>query len=132
MANFIAAFRKFGPRVKLNPTVPKKQLSAWIAMRTNLNESQVMMVLDELKAAVLFFNGMGSPVKLPGLGWFAPTIKRDGKLKINLRADKDLRKGINADDAFYGEVINRANIGLDDETYKTLWDAEHPEDPLEV
>jgi hypothetical protein len=132
MASFIEAFRKFGPRVKLNPTVPKKKLSAWIAMRTNLNESQVMMVLDELKAAVLFFNGMGSPVKLPGLGWFSPSIKRDGKYCINLRVDKELKKGINAEDAFYGEVINHTHIGLDNETYKSLWDEEHPDNPLEI
>jgi hypothetical protein len=132
MANFIAAIRKFGPRIDLNPTVPKKKLSAWIAMRTGLNESQVMMVLDELKAAVLFFNGMGSPVKLPGLGRFAPAMKRDGKLKINLQVDTELRKGINADDAFYGEVINHTHIGLDDAAYKSLWDTEYPDDPLEI
>jgi hypothetical protein len=90
------------------------------------------MVLDELKSAVLFFNRMGSPVKLPGLGWFSPTIKRDGKLKINLRVDKDLHKGINADDAFYGEVINHTHIGLDDAAYKSLWDTEYPDDPLEI
>jgi hypothetical protein len=101
-------------------------------LERNLNESQVMMVLDELKAAVLFFNGMGSPVKLPGLGWFSPSIKRDGKYCINLRVDKELKKGINAEDAFYGEVINHTHIGLDNETYKSLWDEEHPDNPLEI
>jgi HU domain fused to wHTH, Ig, or Glycine-rich motif len=132
MAKLIEAIRQFGPRIKFNPTLPVKELAAWIAMRTSLNESQVMMVLDELREAVLYFNRAGTPVKLPGLGWFAPSIKRDGTFSINIRPDPVLRKGINAEDAFYGEIKNRSHIGLDNQGYKVLWDSEFPDNPLEI
>jgi len=44
-----------------------------------------------------------------------------------------LIKGINADDSFNGRVTNRDTIGLDNDGFKVLlWDAEHPDDPLEL
>ncbi len=48
------------------------------------------------------------------------------------RADMDLKRGINAPDAYTGEVANKSRIGLDNDGYKELWDADHPDDPLEV
>jgi hypothetical protein len=31
-----------------------------------------------------------------------------------------------------GRIVNRKHIGLDNAGYKALWDADHPEDPLEI
>jgi hypothetical protein len=72
MAKLIEALRKFGPKVKLNATLPDEDLADWIAMRTSLMPNEVTMTLQELKAAILYFNQHGTPIKLPGLGKFTP------------------------------------------------------------
>jgi hypothetical protein len=51
---------------------------------------------------------------------------------VRFRADGELKRQLNAPGAFTGEIVNRVNIGLDDAEYKALWDAEHPDDPLDV
>lgn len=33
---------------------------------------------------------------------------------------------------YRGTIHNRDTIGLDDAAYKQRWDADHPDDPLEV
>jgi hypothetical protein len=132
MAKFIEAIRKFGPKLKLNSLLPERDLAEWVGMRTGQTPGEVALMLDELKAAVIYFNRRGTPVKLPGLGLFSPSIGRDGKFRINVRTDTALRKGINAADAFNGRVINRGNIGLDNEGFKAMWDEAHPDDPLEL
>jgi hypothetical protein len=132
MAKLIEAIRDYGPRLKLNSTVPLEVLAIWIASRTMLNKSVVLMVLMELKEAVLYFNGMGSPIRLPGLGRFAPSISYDGRLRINLSIDSELSHGINKRDAFSGHINNRANIGLDKANLKARWDEAHPDNPLEL
>ncbi|MCG3209583.1 MAG: hypothetical protein FOGNACKC_03210 [Anaerolineae bacterium] len=132
MAKLIEAVRYYGPRIKRNHTVQLEKIASWVAMRTNLNKSQVVMTLTELSEAVIFYNSEGTPVKLPGLGIFAPSIDRNGAYRINVYTDNALRKGINNADAFTGVVENRGNIGLTNEEIKALWDDEHPDDPLEI
>jgi hypothetical protein len=90
------------------------------------------MVLQELSEAILYYNKQGTPVKISGVGIFRPSINRDGKFNIHLRADTALKKGINAPDAYSGTVLNKDHIGLDDAGYKALWDEDHPDDPLEI
>jgi hypothetical protein len=103
-----------------------------MAMRTGLNKSEVMMVLQETNEAILYFSSQGTPVKLPGVGTFTPSVDRGGTFKINSRADMDLKKRINADDAYAGTVLNKNRIGLSNAGYKELWDADHADDLLEV
>jgi hypothetical protein len=132
MATLIEAFRRYGPKVQLRGTIPQRELAQWISMRTGLNENQVVLVLQELKEAILYFNRMGLAVKLPGLGGFSPSINRDGQYRINLRIDRGLRKGMNVEDGYSGPIENRQNIGLDNEALKARWDGEFPDDPLQL
>lgn len=132
MANFLQAIRKFGPKLRLNNIVSQNELAEWIAMRTGQTPGEVALMLLELAAAVLYFNRRGTPVKLAGLGIFSPSISRDGKYRIKIRPDAKLVKGINADAAFNGRVLNRDTIGLDNDGFKAMWDAEYPDDPLEL
>jgi len=132
MANLIQAIQKFGPKLRLNNLVAQNDLAEWIAMRTGQTPGEVALMLLELAAAVLYFNRRGTPVKLAGLGIFSPSIGRDGTYRIKVRPDPSLVKGINADSAFNGRVFNRDAIGLDNNGFKALWDAEHPDDPLEI
>jgi hypothetical protein len=132
MARIVEAVRDYGPKVDLNPTAQLGQVADWMAMRTGLNKSEVMMVLQETNEAILYFNSQGTPVKLPGVGTFTPSVDRGGTFKINFRADMDLKKRINAGDAYTGTVNNKNRIGLDNAGYKALWDADHPDDPLQI
>jgi hypothetical protein len=132
MAKIIDAVRDFGPKVKTNQTLQLNQLAAWIAMRTSVNKSEVAMILQELNEAVLYFNGQGTPVKMDGIGIFKPGVDRHGTLRINIRPDAALTKGLNNNYAFTGKINNSSNIGLSNEAYKALWDMAHPDDPLEL
>lgn len=132
MAKMLDAFRTYGPVLKLNATAQLDTVAQWMAMRTGINKSEVLMVLQELHEALLYFNCQGTPVKLPGVGTFSPSVDRSGTFKINLRADNALKQGINTPAAYIGKVQNKQRIGLDDISYKKLWDAEHPEDPLMI
>jgi hypothetical protein len=59
-------------------------------------------------------------------------MNREGERKINIRVDMALKRGINHDGNFSAQVANKANIGQSNEQYKQLWDADHPDDPLEI
>ena len=132
MAKLIEAMREYSPKVDLNPTLSFQQLTDFLTMRTGLTTGQLMMVLHELQDAIFYFNCLGTPVKLPGVGRFSPSIDRHGEFRINLMVDKELRKNINKPGSYNGRVINKQNIGLDDAGYKHLWDADHPDDPLQL
>jgi hypothetical protein len=132
MAQLLEAVRDYGPRVELGPTAQLDELAEWMVVRTGLNKSQALMVLHEVGAAILQFNGRGIPVKLPGVGTFTPSVDREGTFKINFRAGVDLKRQIKAEGGYTGRVLNEQRVGLDDEGYRALWDADHPEDPLEL
>ncbi|MBI5932248.1 MAG: hypothetical protein HY867_00965 [Chloroflexi bacterium] len=95
-------------------------MAEWMAMRTGLNKSEVMMVLQEQSEAILYFNKDGIPVKLPGVGTFTPSVEGDGTYNIGFRADTELKNGINDTNAYQGEVKNRDRIGWTREQYKEL------------
>ena len=132
MAKILQAVNAYGPKVETNKMVGLKEAAKWIAMRTSMNPSQASAMLQELNACVLFFNQQGTPLKLPGIGIFSPGINRQGERKINIRVDESLKRGINNDEEFSANIRNRSNSGISDEDYKTLWDADHPTDPLEI
>lgn len=132
MARIVQAVSAYGPKLELNTTAQLEQVANWMAMRTGLNKSEVMMVLQEMNEAILYFNNQGTSVKLPGVGTFGPSISREGKFRINFRTDTGLKKSINAPGAYTGRMANKSRIGLDNAAYKELWDADHPDDPLDV
>ncbi len=132
MAKLIQAIRAYGPSPDLQKTTQLDKVAEYMSMRTGLNKSEVLMVLQEQTDCILFFNTQGIPVKFPGVGTFTPGMGRDGELRVNFRTDTALKKGINQTDAYTGDIHNRENIGLDDQGYKDQWDADHPDDPLEI
>ena len=78
MANRIKAINALRPRLKLGPTVQRRELTALISSRSGLTESTVHMVLLELRDAVAFYHHTGRGVKLDGLGTYLPNIGLDG------------------------------------------------------
>lgn len=131
MASFIEAFVAYGPRIRRRRTVRLTELSERLADTTGLRSSEVMMVLLELREALLHYHRRGTALELPGIGTFYPTLKSDGRIRMLYRPDRALLTMLDNLDLFQGEIENRESIGLDFAAYKARWDAEHPDDPLE-
>lgn len=130
MANRIQAVNAYGPKVKNGKRAETDDLVAFIARSTGLNESGVRQVLLELRDTVLFFNLRGQPVKLEGLGTYAPKVSLDGTMGVGHRADVALKNGLNQPGAFKGEIENSANIGKTSDELVALWNEAHPDDPV--
>ncbi len=99
------------PRIVLGKTTTKTELVEHIKERTGLHKSDVVGMLAELEDTLLHFLAMGRPVRLEGIGIFTPSIKLDGKIKINFRINKRLQERLNMSGAFTGEIKNKENIG---------------------
>ena len=132
MAKLVQAVNIYGPKVDHKPTAQLDKISDWISMRTGLNKSDVLMAFTEISDAILYYNRDGVPAKILGVGTFSPYINRAGEFSVHFRADMALKNGINSPGNYQGELLNKERIGLSNEEYKTLWDADHPGDPLEV
>ena len=132
MSTFLEAFQAFGPRLVYNRTATTAEVAETLAGRTGLKYGQSLLLLRELHEVLLQYGGTGTPVELDGIGRFRPSILRDGTLNLRVVIDAELASGLNRIDRYHGEIVNRGNIGLDDAGYKALWDAMHPDDPLEL
>ena len=132
MAKIVHAVRRYGPKLERLPTAQIDDVVEWMASRTGLNRSEVLMVVAELHEAILFFNREGRAVKLPDIGTFAPGIDRDGNVRINFQTAVRLKKALARRDQYTGRIRNKARIGWTNADYKALWDAENPDDPLEI
>jgi hypothetical protein len=132
VAQLIQAVARFGPRLITGRTAQLDDVAQWLANGSGLTKSQVLSVLYNMQAVILFFNQFGSAVKLPGIGTFTPTVGSDGRIRVSLREAPELRNALNAEGAFRGEIANRSNVGTNVLGYKALWDAMFPDDPLEV
>ncbi len=130
MVNRIRAINMYRPRIKRAKTVQLKQLVDFVADRTGLNAGEVLQVLLELQAAIVFFSRMGQGVKLEGLGTYLPKIGLDGTFDVEHRLDRGLKRLLNIG-IFYGKILNRRNIGKTADELVGLWDVEHPDDPVE-
>jgi hypothetical protein len=131
MAKRIQAVSAYRPKLEKVRTVSTIELSEYIAGRTGLNRGEISNVLSEMNEAIIFFNRQGISVKLDGLGTFWPTIQLDGMLRTNLRKDVSFVKALNVVGAFSGDIINRRNIGKSMDDLVTMWNEEHPDDPVE-
>lgn len=108
------------------PIAQLPHIARWIAIRNGLNTSEVMVVLQEINQAILFFNSQGTPVKLPGVGVFSPDLSQDKGAGVSFQADPALNWEINP------SVVNayRAlNSNQTDPKSETDQDSHQPEDP---
>lgn len=132
MAKIVQAVNQYGPKLERAKTVQFDTIVRYMAQHTGLSRSEVMMVLLELHDTILYFNRGGQAVKLPEIGTFSPGMDRNGNLRTNFRADVRLKTQMNDQHEYNGRIIHKSRIGWSDEEYKELWDAEHPDDPLEI
>ena len=131
MTRRITAIKAHCPRIKLQHRVETEALVEFIARSTGLNEGPVRNVLYELRDAITFFALRGAPVKLEGLGTFTPTVNLAGQFDLVHRTDTQIKGRLNAPQAFRGAVENEEHVGKQPDDLVALWNAEHPDDPVE-
>jgi hypothetical protein len=131
MAHRIQAISAYRPKIDYGDQIDSKRLAEHIQGRTTLSRADVEAVLRELSEAIIFFSTNGNTVKLDGVATFRPEISLDGRFDVNTWLDPAIRKAINVQGAFTGTLINAPNIGMRREDLDALWNAEHPDDPVE-
>lgn len=131
MASILQVLGLLGPKPVLKPTAEIERIGEWLSMRTSLKVSEVLLLMRELLDCLLYFLRDGTPVRLPGVGTFTPSMDRAGVLNINFRADVTLKARLNDQGKYTGEILNRENIGITNEDLKRIWDSDHPDNPLQ-
>ena len=129
MAKKIQAWTEFGPRLELSDSIDSEGLIERIVLATNQSRGSVKAVLDELDTQIELGLKEGSIVQLPNGTHFRPTGKKDGSIDVNMRVNPAVMRNVNAN--FRGKWRNAENIGKSEADITALWNAAHPEDPIE-
>ena len=132
MASRIRAIQEYRPRIILNQIVELDELAEYIKRGTALNKGEIINVLTELSEAVSFYALQGTPVRLPGLAIYTPTRGLDAEIRIGHRTDRRLHDRLNAKGASKFKLVNAGNAGLSGDELVEMWNAEHPDDPVEI
>ncbi len=131
MVKKITAIRRYRPEIKREPTRQMPQLVSDMTHGTGLSEGEILLVIYELRDAILMAHGHGQAVKIQGFGTFTPTVRMDGALDILFRPDPDMLRKLNDPTRFYMKIRNKASIGKSAEDLFTQWNNEHADDPVE-
>ncbi len=95
------------PRIIKKKALGVDYVSEIISGRTSINPGSIDQALQELKNVLSYNLRQGTPINLPGIGTFSPSIKLDGKIKVNLKVDKGLTSDLNkVDKGFTGEILH--------------------------
>lgn len=95
-------------------------------------EGSIDQSIKELRDQIIEFNRAGRAVKVEGLGTFAPSIDLKGQFAIVYRADPALNYSLNVPGIFSGKIIDRENIGKSSTELVEKWNADNPNDPVEL
>lgn len=131
MARLVQAVGRYGPRVIDGPHARTKDLAEWMAV-SGLNSNVAKMVIGELGNAIRFHLLRGSPVVLPGVGRLRVTVSQDVEPRLRFAPDRGLVRDVQNRGNFTGRVANAERAGYSHAEYKALWDAEFPDDPLQI
>lgn len=131
MARLVQAVGRYGPRVVDGPHARPKDLAEWMAV-SGLNSNVAKMVIGELGNAIRFHLLRGSPVVIPGVGRLRVTVSQDVEPRLRFAPDRGLVRDVQQRGNFTGRVANAERAGWSHAEYKALWDAEFPDDPLQI
>ncbi len=130
MASRISALNHYRPRINYTGTVQMRDVVQRIADRTSLNEGEIVLVLLELRDTISYFNRMAMGVRLEGLGTFLPNVNYKGDFDVKYFMDAGLKRSLNRPRT-NPHVLNHQHIGKSVDEIVVLWNAEHPDDPVE-
>jgi len=130
MAKKIEAWVEFGPRLESGQPMTAEELIENIIQATNQTRGSISAILAELD--VQTENGLraGRIVQYPNGMHFKPSGHSDGSISVNVRVNPRIVRNVNAN--FRGRWKNADNIGKPEAEIIALWNAAHPEDPVEL
>lgn len=131
MTSRISALNHYRPQIEYGETADWREVADHIANHTGLSHADVIRVLLELQAAIIYFLLQGRGVKLEGLGTYLPNINYQGVFDVAHRLDRRLKRALNIKGVFSGRIRNKKNIGMTAEEVFARWNEEHPEEPVE-
>ncbi|HDQ45424.1 MAG TPA: hypothetical protein ENN17_08015 [bacterium] len=99
------------PRLKLNDPMEPRELMNEISARSGLVPADVVGVIYELGANLLNCCRYARPLRLEGIGLFAPTVRLDGTIHIRFKPDKGLLKELNLSNNLKKHITHRQNLG---------------------
>jgi hypothetical protein len=108
MANLLQAVAQYRPRVTHTRTIELDELAGRLARGSLVTKSVARMVLEDLSDEIRY------------------------AMRTSVLVDPALRDNLLSVADFTGQIDRRQNVGLDLAALKLLWDAEHPDDPLEL
>lgn len=129
MASRIQALNHYRPQIEYGDTAGWREVAEFLEASSTLSKTDIIAALTGLQEAVIHFNLQGHGVKLEGLGTYLPNINYQGELDAAHRLDRRLKRGLNTG-SFQGKIRNKKNIGKTVEQIVSMWNAEHPDDPV--
>jgi len=129
MAKRIQAWSEFGPKLAKTDPITGEEVIEQLVKGTNESRGSVMAVLSELDDAIEQGLKAGRIVHLPNGTHYRPIGKKDGSVNVSVRVTPRVVKRVNAE--FRGQWVNAENIGISQEDVIALWNAAHPDDPIE-
>jgi hypothetical protein len=131
MPQLIEVFAKFCPRIDLMLAADHKRFMELITQRTTLSTGVVKNVQESEVETLIGLLKEGRSVHT-GVAIFTPTIDSQGNLSVSVRVDKRITAALNAPGAFTGKIHNSSNIGLSTPEFAALWNAEYPDNPIQL
>jgi hypothetical protein len=131
MARKITAIRRYRPEIKRAGTLQMPDIVSDMTRSTGLSYGEILHVVYQLRDSILMAHRGGQAAKIEGLGTFTPTIRMDGSFDILFRPDPEMLRQLNDPTKFRAKILNKASIGKSADDLVALWNAEHPEDPVE-
>ena len=100
-----------------------------ITNRTTLSSGVVKNVQESEVETLIGLLLEGRPVHT-GIAIFTPSIDLNGDIEVKVKVDRRILAALNTPGAFTGQIANSENIGKSSDDLVTLWNADHPEDPV--
>jgi hypothetical protein len=129
MAKKIQMWQALGPRLAPATPVESEEVIEELVANTNQTRGSVLGVLSELDAVIEKALKAGRRVKLPNGMTLIPVGKKDGSIIIRASFGKPMLGRINIEKR--AAWINAENIGKTEAEMIVLWNALHPDDPIE-
>ncbi len=129
MAHKVQASSTYGPRIEPATPMTDEEVIEDLVNATNQSRGSTLAMLAELDAILERALSAGRIVRLPNGMHFRPTMRRDGSIEVSVRVNPDMVRRLNA--RFRGKVRNAENAGKSEAELIALWNADHPDDPIQ-
>lgn len=130
MAKKIQMWASIGPRLAVTDPVLPEEVIDMLVQNTNQTRGSILAVLSELDEIILMGLRQGKIVQLPNGTHYQPIGKKDGTVNIRVRTNPRVKKLVNAE--FRGHWLHSENINKTEAEMIAVWNAEHPDDPIEI